>query len=315
MAAKTGKRAAVIGGGIIALALLVGAGYEATDEEIDDEDPGDRKFDLRQRRRRRSRRLRRRRRRTGVTDEPTRVTDEPTRFTPEEPTRVTPTPEVWDPTVYEHPTNYPTHGVHHQVVPGDIFGGKGGKHNMAWAALYEAAFEGAIEYGGVSEADAHVYAASVAKKAANRGKYINLILCAPSNDLTYGTYGFGTKAPVGEHGRSIRLLKIHPDNRDRIFSQEPPIRNIEMGEPGDQRTGTGGSVDSDYREEFEYLWFPRLNTKRLWETGQITTEGESWDDGSSTMLPPPEIWALGINVLEDLPISTFGCMGAEEEMA
>lgn len=221
----------------------------------------------------------------------------------------------WDPTQWEHPDNYPTHGVFHQVVKGDIFGGKGSRHNMAWAALYEAAYEAATDHGGYDDAQAHVFASAFAGKAANRGKYIDLILCAPSNDLTYGTWGFGKKAPVGPHGRGIRLLRYHPDNRARIHNREAPIRNIEMGEPADKRTGSAGPVDLDYAEEYEYLWLPRLNTRRIWEAGQVTTEGETWADGSSTMLPPPEVWDLGIDVLEDLPIDTFGCLGAEEELA
>lgn len=303
MARKTGKRAAVIGGGLIVLALLVGFGYaeeepeepEPDEEEPDEEEPEEPEIPFF----------------PAVFGKV--IPEEPPTIGPIQPAVPIPTP--WDPSVYEHPSNYPTHGLHHQVVKGDIFGGKGHSHNMAWAALYEAAHEAAIKHGGVSDADAHIFASALAGKAANRGKYMNLILCAPSNDLTYGTWGFGKKAPIGEHGRGIVLLYIHPDNRARIFNQEPPIRNIEMGEPADKRTGSAGPIDSDYREAYEYLWFPRLNTKRLWELSEITTEGESWPDGSSTMLPPPEIWALGIDTLEDLPISTFGCMGAEEEMA
>jgi len=302
--AKKGKIAAAVA----ALALLVGLGFAYADE---DEEPEDEELD---------------------DDEPIVVLPGPGEIDePDVPFVVMPTtgeidePEIgpmipagpaqWDPTVYEHPNNYPTHGLHHQVVKGDIFGGKGGKHNMAWAALYEAAYEAAIEHGQVSDADARVFASALAGKAANRAKYINLILCAPSNDLTYGTWGFGSKPPIGEHGRSIRLLKIHPDNRSRIMNQQPPIRNIELGEPADKRTGTGGAIDPEYREEYEYLWFPRLNTERLWDASEITTEGVAWPDGSSMMLPPPEIWDLGINTLEPLPIDTFGCMGAEEEVA
>lgn len=222
--------------------------------------------------------------------------------------------DPWNPTVYEHPSNYPTPGTFHQVESGDIFLGKGKARNMAWAALYEGAYAAAIEVGGVDEDEARAFAKHTADKASNRAKYTNIIQCSPWNDALYGTWGYADKSYPGPHGRAIRLLPHHPDNRSLIMQRQPPLRNVKMKTPNDKGKGNGGAIDSEYRDTWEYLWFPPLNLERLYSTGEITTEGLSWDDGSSMMLPPPEIWALGIDVLEDPGLPEYGCLGAEQEL-
>lgn len=222
--------------------------------------------------------------------------------------------DPWNPTVYEHPENYPTPGRFHQVVSGDIFFGKGSRHNLAWAALYEAAYQAAIEVGEVSDDEARAFAKLTAGKGSNRVKYTDLILCSPFNDMLYGTYGYGKQAHVGPHGRSIRMMPYHADNRALILQRQPPVRNIQMRSPNDAKKGNARAVSSELRETWEYLWLPPLNLQALWETGQITTEGLAWEDGSSMMWAPPEISNLGVDYIDDPGLREYGCLGGEMEV-
>lgn len=217
--------------------------------------------------------------------------------------------EEYRPERYEHPDNYPTPGLFHRVESGDIFFGKGSRHNMAWAALYEAAYQAALDEGGVSDAEARTFAASIAGNSGKRSQYVTLILCSPWNDALYGTYGFGSSAYEGPHGRSIRLMPYHASNRQRIRDGLPPIRNIELGKVSDKRKGNAGPITNEHRKTWEYLWFPPLNLRRLWESGEITTKGLEWEDGSNMLWPPPMIANLGIDTMQDLGNREFGCLG------
>lgn len=220
--------------------------------------------------------------------------------------------EPWDPGQWEHPNNYPTPGTFHQIEYGDIFGGTGSAHNLAWACLYEAAYAAAVEVGGELDDAARAFAKSIAGKAANRARYRDLIQCSAWNDALYGTWGYSDKSTPGPHGRAIRLLPHHPDNRAAIFSRQSPLRNIRMKKPADKGQGGGTAIDPEFREGFEYLWLPALNLVALWESREITSQGMVWEDGSSMSNPPPEVWALDIDVLEDPGFDTFGCEEGEQ---
>jgi len=217
----------------------------------------------------------------------------------------------WNPLQYEHPTNYPTPGTFHRVQWGDIFGGQGSAKNLAWACLYEAGYAAAVEVGGANDEEARAFAKSIASKGANRAKYRDLIQCSAWNDVLYGTWGYGSDPQPGPHGRAITLLPIHADNRERILSRESPIRNIHMRKASDKGKGNAHAIDPEYRDGYEYLWMPALNLVALWEQRRITSEGMTWDDGSSMMNPPPEIWDLGVEVLEDPGLDTYGCLEGE----
>ncbi len=221
-----------------------------------------------------------------------------------------------NPADWEHPDNYPTPGKFHQVVWGDMFFGTGSAHNIAWAAIYEAAYQAAVEVGGVDDAEARAFAKSIAGKSSNRGRYTTLIQCSPWNDALYGTWGYKSgKSYPGPHGRAIRMLPDHPPNRDYIMLQrKPPLRNVQMRNPNDKGKGNAGAVDEQYAETWEYLWLPPLNLERLWNNRELTTEGVAWEDGSSVMLPPPPIWNLGIDVLSDPGLDAYGCPGYEEAL-
>ena len=224
---------------------------------------------------------------------------------------VGPGEQPWNPAVYEHPNNYPTPGLFHQVGWGDLFGGKNSAHNLAWAALYEGAYAAAVEIGGEDADGAHAFARAVANKGSNRARYRDLIQCSAWNDLLYGTWGYSSKSKAAPHGRAIRLLPHHAANRDLIFQQQSPMRNIKMKTPSDKGQGGGNAIDNEYRDGYEYLWFPALNLQELWDTGNITSEGMVWEDGSSMSNPPPEIWGLDVDVLENPGLSSYGCEEGE----
>jgi len=306
------KGAAALGFGALLLLLLGLGGEEEGDEEEEDlDEPG-----------------------TPGGQEPTSPFDEPIPAFPQEPFEPTvyipmgpqtpggdfpfapfvPGEGPWNPGVWEHPSNYPSPGTFHQVESGDIFFGKGSRHNLAWAVLYEAAYQAAMEIGGTDDQGARTFAKQIADKGANRIRYTDLILCSPFNDLLYGTWGYGEKSHPGPHGRSIRMLPYHAGNRELIFQRQPPVRNIEMLTPAAKNTGSAGPISSEYRETWEYLWLPPINLQALWNDRRITTEGLAWDDGSSMLYPPPEIWALGIDVLEDPGLSSYGCEQGETSM-
>lgn len=217
--------------------------------------------------------------------------------------------DEWHPERWEHPDNYPTAGLFYRVEDGARFFGQGSRKNIAWAALYEAAYQAAIEEGGVSDAEARTFASSIAGNSKKRSAYTTLILCSPWNDALYGTYGFGKGAWEGPHGRSIRLMPYHASNRQRIRDRLPPIRNIQMRTPADKKKGNARAISAEHRNTWEFLWLPPLNLKRLWEQGTIGTQGLEWEDGSNMLWPPPMIANLGIETMEPVGDREFGCLG------
>lgn len=307
MAMSKGKKAAAAGALLLLLFFGVAAAYE--DEQPDDDEPDDDDGD----------------------DEPSRTTpddDEEPEGGGEEPE---PEPEdeepidvviidpedwwpdddegEWHPERWEHPDNYPTAGLFYRVEKNARFFGQGSRLNIAWAALYEAAYQAAIEAGGVTDAEARTFAKSIAGNSGKRSQYTTLILCSPWNDALYGTYGFGKSAYEGPHGRSIRLMPYHASNRERIRNRQPPIRNIQMRTPADKKKGNARAISAEHRKTWEYLWLPPLNLDRLWASGSIGTQELEWEDGSNMLWPPPMIANLGIDTMEPVGDREFGCLG------
>lgn len=190
----------------------------------------------------------------------------------------------------------PTVGAFYQVRKGDTFFGRG-PQAIAYNALVD--FARGI---GMGEEEAASFA------RAHRVQYVDLILCSGWNDLLYGTWGYGSKAHAGPHGRSIRLIPKHADNRDRLSRGEPPLRVIQMRTPSDKRRGNAGAVDRAYVDGYEYLWLPGLNPEEAASRRVLTAEGAAWPDGSSVMNPPPEVYGLDFQVLEDPDLGTYGCV-------
>lgn len=210
---------------------------------------------------------------------------------------------------YESPTNYPRDGILLRVVSGDIFLGEGNR-SITYRALLSAGYQAAKD-AGASDADATGFARKIAKNGSNRIQYLDLIQCSPWNDALYGTWGYGNVARPGPHGRAIRMLKYHPNNRQRIKEHKPPMRNIDLGAPSwradDRRAGPEWQ---EAAESYEYLWLPKLDYKVLYNQGLIELDPTPWEGAdenmSSKIFPPPMVSNLGAM---NVPPGTWGCPG------
>lgn len=184
---------------------------------------------------------------------------------------------------------YPTPGRFYQVRQGDFFNGTNPDHSIVYRALLSAGYLAAKNLGGFDDEAASAYARSVANNSAARAIYRKMILCVPFNDENYSTYGYGPNAAVGPHGRGIRLVPVHADNRARLADGLPAMRLITLGKPSDE----GNLLHTGSGDDYEYLWLPALNLSKLWAGGswddRITSDGVTWEDGSSQFNPPPEV--------------------------
>lgn len=196
---------------------------------------------------------------------------------------------------------YPTPGMMYQVKKGEIFGGEDSKRSIAYRALLTAGYLAGKNVLKLSESKAQAFAREIAKSKVRRAQYIDLIQCAGINDAAYGTWGYSSNARPGPHGRAIRLLPYHVNNRRQLAEGLPLIRNIAMGShmsPGD---GSGVALRSDLRETWEFLLMPRLDLTALASRQVVPAQ-----DG----LTAPFEWE--IQVEEDgLRGRTFGCKGGE----
>lgn len=230
----------------------------------------------------------------------------------------------FDPSDYESPSDadYPTPGTLLQVRYGDRLLGTYSVENqgadaegqalrsIAYTTLLTAGFMAAQDHGGLDDEGAAEFAREVAYDGTNRVDYTQLIQCNPWVDALYTTFGFGSKAWESPAGRALRFLPMHYDNRERLTQGLSPRRNVELGEPSDRGTGNGNGQDSKERN-FAYIWLPKINLKRLWESGgvEVTTDDVSWSDGTNGIMPPPEVMDYGV---ENVPASVaWGCLGYE----
>lgn len=214
--------------------------------------------------------------------------------------------------------DYPTGESFYQVRSGDMFGGTNSNRSIAYRYLLTEAFLAAKEFGNLDDNKARTWSRSVAQRGNMRLQAIDIIQCAWINDALYGTWGYGLQAKPGPHGRAIRLLPYHPDNRRMVFDGLGLSRNIELRRPADAgkdgpwNKGLGGPADPEMREEFELLWMPAINRKVLWDSDgtNLTTEGMTWPDGTSKgNVPPPWIMDLELgNYADDaIGFSDWGC--------
>jgi hypothetical protein len=261
------------------------------------------------------------------TGKPTPDKPTPDKPTPDKPTPDKPTPDIgkskikkWvkkikpdepvDPggpkpnDIWDLIKDYPTPSTYYQVLTGDSFtGDQGIATRLARTALYQAA----TEVGGLSVAEANAWASDRLGYTDARRPVTQWIACAPFNDATYATYAFSDKSIPGQQGRAIRLLNQHADNALRIAGGEPPIRNVRLCAPGDPPSCSGSPVDGDFRKR-ELLWMPGFDLQALWNSnGKLWRPGGQWGDGTSKILPPPKIWALGLIDLSGSGLSMWGC--------
>ncbi len=213
---------------------------------------------------------------------------------------------------FESPTNHPRDGIFHQNMYGEILLGSGSR-SITYRALGSAGYLAAKE-NGATEAEALEFGREVSKNSSRRLEYLNLIQCSPWNDALYTTWGYGDVAwPPGGHGRALRLLKFHPDNRQRIIDRLPPMRNIRLGDPSWRTKDPPRRAGPEWTEAakaFEYLWLPKLDYTALFNDLHVTLDPTPWegadDNMSSKIFPPPLVSNLdAMNV----PSGLWGCPG------
>ena len=200
---------------------------------------------------------------------------------------------------------YPTPGTFYQIVGGDTMTGesKGIATRLGRTALFMAA----KQIGGLSDSDANEWAKARLGYQNLKKPVTEWIACAPFNDMCYGTYAFSDKTIPGMQGRGIRMLPNAPNNALRIASGEPPLRNIRLCAPGDPPSCSRNPINGAYRKQY-LLWLPEFDLQKLWDSGGLLWEpGGTWGDGSSKILPPPKIWALGLIDLSDAGLGSWGC--------
>ena len=190
--------------------------------------------------------------------------------------------------------NYPTPGTFHQALEQATFVADGeGQfpgHHIAYQALHSA--------GRIAEAlgllspgqDARTFASNREMQVA----YATLIICSPFNDKLYSQAN-GTTAPgwvKGPAGRTIAFHSRHSDALGRLNSGLPLVRTINSS-TGQRGGNVGAQVDASWTP---LLWLPAINLKKMTE-GEITTLDVRHADGSSSIIPHPDIMA----VLEESP--------------
>lgn len=128
----------------------------------------------------------------------------------------------------------------------------------------------------------HSKARQISNNKHFRKQLANLILTSPFNDALYGERPVGHRSHVGPHGRTIEVSAKHADNISKIRSGEPLVRTI------DSRGRVVMPAESGH---LPALWIPLIDLDILAQ-GSVTTGCYEYEDGSSTMVPPPPIMGL-----------------------
>jgi hypothetical protein len=115
-----------------------------------------------------------------------------------------------------------------------------------------------------------------------RIQLFNLILSSPFNDILYGEKPLSPSGQCGPHGRLISMCAKHADNLSLIRSGSPLVRTIDS---------RGRTVSREQATSLPTLWIPLISLEDLAQ-GSVTTGGYEYEDGSSTIVPPPPIMGL-----------------------
>jgi hypothetical protein len=195
--------------------------------------------------------------------------------------------------------NYPTPGLFHQAAQNGSLSGVGDDypgHHVAYQALLSAGYlaqaHGLLKPG----QDAR----SFANSKAMRDSYAELVVCSPFNDAFYSQAN-GTTPPgwvKGPAGRTIAFNPRHADMLAMLNARRPLVRTISAN--NGMRLANLGTPSTST----PLLWLPPINLAKLVE-GEVTTLGIANRDGSSAIIPPPEVMQ---HVEESGTISPFnGC--------
>ena len=116
-----------------------------------------------------------------------------------------------------------------------------------------------------------------------RRQFCNLLLSSPFNDTLYGENPMpGTNVARGPLGSTISIRSKHADNLSLLKEGKPLKRTI------DRR---GRVIDEASAHCLPMLWIPFICLESLAQ-GQVSTGSYEYEDGSSTIVPPPPIMGL-----------------------
>lgn len=118
-----------------------------------------------------------------------------------------------------------------------------------------------------------------------------LVHSSPFNDCMYGQKNSCCNAMenCGRHGRSVAIEPKHVDVEYMIKNEIPLIRTID--DRGKLLPDTPSWRDHRCPRHMPVVWIPVICPESLM-SGTVTTYGYEYEDGSSTIVPPPEIMAL-----------------------
>jgi len=124
---------------------------------------------------------------------------------------------------------------------------------------------------------------SLPKNKSFRKQLCNLIISSPFNDVLYGEAPMpGSNVACGPLGTTISVRRKHADNLSRVAQGRTLVRTI------DRR---GRIVSPSEGHHFPLMWIPYICLDSLVQ-GHVTTGSYEYEDGSSTIVPPPPIMGL-----------------------
>lgn len=116
-----------------------------------------------------------------------------------------------------------------------------------------------------------------------RQQLCKLIISSPFNDVLYGEHkGRNGNTARGPLGSTISITPKHADNLSLMRQGKPLKRTIDR---------SGRVVDHAAAHRLPMLWIPYICLESLAQ-GHVTTGSYEYEDGSSTIVPPPPIMGL-----------------------
>lgn len=204
-----------------------------------------------------------------------------------------------------HPENYPTPGLFFDVGSPAAGESLSSPSTIARYYLGSAIAMAAARGFNVTEAQKLVKSSNTTSKAiAFRNQALRLIMCSPYNDALYGTTDLwegGSSYANQSNGRTIKFFPRHLDNIGRMKAGQPPKRGIELN--GQKISNLTGNI------AMPQLYLPAINLQLLAGNNPVvTTNGLEWSDGTATILPPPEVQKIGLD-LSGRSVGQPGCAG------
>lgn len=142
-----------------------------------------------------------------------------------------------------------------------------------------------------------------------RAQMRRLITYSPWNDKLYGQTdkkkAGGTEYAMEPCGRGLNWYPYHADNIGRMGEGKAPLRTTDL---------SGNRIIPGAASQMQ-LWIPAVNLAALGPNVPaaslaVTTQGMTWPDGNSTLVPPPVVYDRGI----ESPVAAateWGCAGVE----